>query len=77
MLLPETGKTGALELAEQLRVLISAHVFNFEGEKIPVTISIGVATISGGDNISPSEFIKRADECLYQAKSAGRNCVFG
>ncbi len=77
ILLPETDKNGAMELAEQLRVLIASHSFIFEGETIPVTISIGVATMTGGEKVLPPEFIKRADECLYRAKSAGRNCVFG
>jgi two-component system, cell cycle response regulator len=77
ILLPETDKSGAMELAEQLRVLIASHSFIFEGERIPVTVSIGVATMSSGDKMLPPEFIKRADECLYRAKSAGRNCVLG
>jgi two-component system, cell cycle response regulator len=77
ILLPETDKVGAMELAEQLRVLIASHSFIFEGERIPVTVSIGVATLSSGDKMLPSEFIKRADECLYKAKSGGRNRVFG
>ena len=77
ILLPETDKSGAMELAEQLRVLIASHSFIFEGERIPVTVSIGVATMSSGDKMLPAEFIKRADEYLYRAKSTGRNCVLG
>jgi len=76
ILLPETQKEGAMELAEQLRRRVSAYTFVFEGEEIPITISIGVATVEG-ENVTPEEFIRRADEKLYQAKSAGRNCVRG
>jgi len=76
ILLPETQKDGAMELAEQLRRRVSAYTFVFEGEEIPITISIGVATIEG-ENISAEDFIRRSDEKLYQAKSAGRNCVRG
>lgn len=76
ILLPETQKDGAMELAEQLRRRVSAYTFVFEGEEIPITISVGVATIEG-EGISAEEFIQRADEKLYQAKSAGRNRVRG
>jgi diguanylate cyclase (GGDEF)-like protein len=76
ILLPETTRAGALELAEQIRILVGSHTFIFEGEEITITISIGVsATLSG--NISPDEFIKMADDQLYKAKLDGRNCVRG
>ena len=76
VLLPETQSSGALELSEQLRKRVSSYTFVFEGEEIPITISIGVATIEG-ESVSGDEFIQRADEKLYEAKSAGRNCVRG
>lgn len=76
ILLPETQNDGAMELAEQLRKRVASYTFVFEGEEIPVTVSIGVATIQG-DGISETELIRRADEKLYQAKAEGRNCVRG
>jgi diguanylate cyclase (GGDEF)-like protein len=51
-------------------------VFKFEETRIPVTISVGVASIVP-DMHDPSEFIKVADDKLYQAKSQGRNQVVG
>lgn len=41
---------------------------------VSVTISIGVAE-RGGDRKLPEQVIKAADEALYRAKKAGRNCV--
>jgi diguanylate cyclase (GGDEF)-like protein len=76
ILLPETQNEGAMELAEQLRKRVASYTFVFEGEEIPITVSIGVAT-TRGEGIPESEFIKRADEKLYQAKAEGRNCVRG
>jgi len=76
ILLPETQNEGAMELAEQLRKRVASYTFVFEGEEIPVTVSIGVATVHG-EGISETEFIRRADEKLYQAKAEGRNCVRG
>ena len=50
--------------------------FIFEETKIPVTISMGVATLDA-DTADSAALIKRADERLYEAKKAGRNCVRG
>ena len=41
---------------------------------MPLSISGGVATALDGD--SPETLLDRADEALYMARSAGRNCVF-
>jgi diguanylate cyclase (GGDEF)-like protein len=76
ILLPETQKEGAMELAEQLRKRVASHTFVFEAEEIPVTVSIGVSTVVD-ENIPENELIRRADEKLYLAKSEGRNCVRG
>jgi two-component system cell cycle response regulator len=76
ILLPETQKEGAMELAEQLRKRVSSHTFVFEAEEIPVTVSIGVSTVQD-ENIPENEIIRRVDEKLYLAKSEGRNCVRG
>ncbi len=47
--------------------------FKFEDAKIPVTVSIGVATCD--DAADAAALIKKADDKLYEAKAAGRNCV--
>ncbi|MDJ0762448.1 MAG: GGDEF domain-containing protein [Myxococcota bacterium] len=74
ILLPETSKDGAIELAEQLRRRIASHTFIFEGEEIPITVSVGVASMDDCA-ITPLNFIKRSDKALYKAKAEGRNCV--
>ncbi|MFO8073484.1 MAG: GGDEF domain-containing protein [Polyangia bacterium] len=76
ILLPETEKEGAMELAEQLRRRVADYDFVFEGEEIPITMSVGVATVRG-EGFSESELIKLADDKLYEAKKAGRNCIRG
>ncbi len=75
LLLPEVDVPGALKLAEKVRRLVEAHTFTFEGQKIPVTVSLGLASLSA--NQAGPELIKAADARLYQAKSAGRNRVVG
>jgi two-component system cell cycle response regulator len=74
--LPETGKDGAMEFGEQIRQLVDREPFEFEGDSLPVTISVGVATLDGEPLDAPS-FIKVADENLYKAKRGGRNKVIG
>ena len=42
-----------------------------------MTISVGVATTTGDETLTPHELIRQADEKLYQAKHQGRNRVVG
>lgn len=76
VLVPETGLDGSIVLAEELRRLVEEHPFSFEDEVIPLTISIGVASLAG-KQLDIHEYIKLADERLYMAKRAGRNRVRG
>lgn len=74
LLLPEVDQKGAAQLAEKVRKLVEKHVFKFDGEEIPVTLSAGVATLAKKSE-DAHELIRRADEKLYEAKSSGRNRV--
>ncbi|MEP5764693.1 MAG: diguanylate cyclase [Halieaceae bacterium] len=72
-LLPETSLEGGTTLAEKLRsVLESAH-FNFGGNELGLTITIGVAEFAQG--MSLDDCLVRADAALYQGKQSGRNRV--
>ena len=78
--LPETSHEGAMQFGEVIRTLICSEPFEYEGDRFGVTISVGVSTLDGdaGTRITdPTEFIKLADENLYQAKRGGRNQVVG
>jgi diguanylate cyclase (GGDEF)-like protein/PAS domain S-box-containing protein len=74
ILLPETPLPGAAALAESLRARVANHAFVFQGERIPVTVSIGTALLGENDKVA-SDLIQRADEKLYEAKRGGRNRV--
>lgn len=74
VILPKCEEKGALIFAERLRVAVESASFVIEsGEKLSVTISVGVATFQEGD--SQEAFFERADQALYRAKHAGRNRI--
>jgi two-component system, cell cycle response regulator len=76
IILPEIDNYNAMQFAEKIRNLVEMAAFRFEDADIPVTISIGVASMQQEVH-EPSEFIRIADERLYAAKAAGRNRVVG
>jgi diguanylate cyclase (GGDEF)-like protein len=73
IVLPETPLEGAVALAEDLRTRVEEHRFVFQGERMPVTVSIGCAALT--EHASASDLLQQADEKLYEAKRAGRNRV--
>ena len=77
VVLPETNAEGGMIVAERLRALVERHVFTYEGKSIPVTVSVGLATTTGEETLTPHDLIRLADEKLYQAKHQGRNRVVG
>jgi diguanylate cyclase (GGDEF)-like protein len=75
IVLPETTREGAAQVAERLRVMVEQHRFQYEEKVYPLTVSLGVASTSGGEALTPFELVRRADDNLYQAKREGRNRV--
>ncbi len=74
VILPEVNRRGAIMCAEKLRRLVETTEFVFDGARLPVTISLGVAT-AGPETRDGAQLIKLADEQLYEAKRLGRNRV--
>ena len=72
LILNDVPRGSARELAESLRARISELDIKWEGKRIPVTISLGVADDAAG---ALEEAMKAADEALYAAKKAGRDRV--
>jgi diguanylate cyclase (GGDEF)-like protein len=77
VVLPEATAESALLVGERLRRLVQEQGFRFDGQTVQVTVSVGVASTAGGEDISPAQMIERADEKLYDAKRSGRNRVCG
>ncbi len=72
---PHCKRAGIFKTAERFRDRLAASPVVFNGERIHVTISIGVASWPEDAAASPSELLAIADRGLYQAKAAGRNNV--
>ena len=70
LLFGTTGLERARELAERLRMAVGTTAYSEAGI---VTISIGVAEYQQGESLT--DFVKRADEKMYEAKEAGKNRV--
>ncbi len=75
-LLFETDLPGALIVAERIRRAIEGEAFGTEAGPVPATVSIGVAALDP-ECASLAEFVGRADEAMYEAKTAGGNAVRG
>lgn len=76
IVLPESGPEKVRRFADKLLKMVADHEFTFEGQRIPVTISIGVADMTS-EMTEPLQFIKSSDSQLYKAKHGGRNRVCG
>ncbi|HET7429500.1 MAG TPA: diguanylate cyclase [Gaiellales bacterium] len=75
VLLPQTDREGAVNLAERLRVAIADQQVSFgEGDRIAVTASFGVAS-GPFDDQTQLDLIATADNALYASKRAGKNRV--
>jgi len=75
VVLPNVDEKGAREVTERIltniRNLQIPHQNNSAADH--VTISIGVTTGSVAFTQSPNDYVKRADELLYNSKKEGRN----
>lgn len=62
-------------LGERLRARVEQENFDYQGTRLPVTISVGVAALPEANVATASELVRDADSALYEAKRSGRNRV--
>jgi diguanylate cyclase (GGDEF)-like protein len=74
VILTETAKAQALQVAERIRLAVEAKRFFVYDEELRVTISIGIASFPQDSSETPT-IIEKADQSLYLAKESGRNKV--
>ena len=79
LLLPQTRAVDALRAAERIRSAIAALPIIAPGatggERVHVTVSIGVAALDAGSKREYAELMAAADAALYRAKGCGRDQV--
>jgi two-component system cell cycle response regulator len=83
VILPGLDGVRAREVAESVRKSVADKPMDLAGVEgapasIPVTISIGVATMESGSGSAfqnAEQLVALADQAVYAAKSSGRNCV--
>jgi diguanylate cyclase (GGDEF)-like protein len=79
LLLPQTRAVDAIRIAERIRSSIAALSIIAPGaaggERVQVTVSIGVAALDSGTDRTLAQLMAAADAALYRAKSCGRDQV--
>jgi diguanylate cyclase len=73
ILLPETDLNGAMVTMQRVQRALTRRYYMHNHERVLITFSAGIAQRGPGE--TQDAVIARADRALYQAKSAGRNCV--
>lgn len=72
VLLPETGASGAMHVAEKIRRSIAYTPLHYNGTDIPITASIGVACYPE-HGASLDVLKQKADQAMYASKNGGKN----
>ncbi len=79
LLLPQTRAVDAFRIAERVRANIAGLSIIAPGatggERVQVTVSIGVAALDSGSKREYTELMAAADAALYRAKAGGRDQV--
>jgi len=73
LILPDTSLDAARSLAERIRVAVGERPLLVDNQRIPITISLGVASVMAEVNLD--ELAQEADRAMYLAKRGGRNRV--
>jgi diguanylate cyclase (GGDEF)-like protein len=72
----ELSPQQGLEFAERMRSRVQAEPMTLpDGTQLPITVSVGVASLRQGVDSDPAAIIARADAALYRVKQGGRNRV--
>lgn len=75
LILPDTGRDGAVSVAVRIRERVAEHVFlEKDGLTVRLTASVGVATLPDVAG-SAEELIRAADMAMYKVKEAGKNGI--
>lgn len=74
ILIPSSGAKDTVAMLERVHQIVRSTRIVFDGKHIPITISVGVASLQPTMTTS-EELLRIADQALYEAKKNGRNCT--
>jgi diguanylate cyclase len=72
VLLIGATRSGALKVAEEMRLAVARSGLHTRAKPVEVTISAGISEFEGED--TAETVFERADAALYEAKRSGKNC---
>lgn len=75
VLLTGAGQEAAREAGERMRQAVASTTVGCENGTVTTAISLGIALFDPEKPLESNALVKEADEALYRAKAAGRNCV--
>ncbi|MGB7875442.1 MAG: diguanylate cyclase [Anaerolineales bacterium] len=75
ILLPETGLRRSKQLTGRLCSDFQERALKIEQREISITLSMGLASMPGDEDLALDTLLNRADQALYTAKVRGRNQV--
>jgi diguanylate cyclase (GGDEF)-like protein len=73
VMISDADEETALRLAERIRAHVEENACLYDGRRLPITFSIGVASGEGTDSFET--LLRYADDAMYAAKEGGRNRV--
>ena len=74
ILLIQTDLEKGLKVANKLRKTVQETEFLYEGNKVTITVSVGITEATPSD-IEYKTIFNRVDSYMYKAKESGRNTV--
>ena len=75
MVLPHCTTSGALEVAGRARIAVAAYPFETDAGQVLASISIGIATTTGENEITLRGLLQLAQNAVERAKRHGGNRV--
>ena len=75
IMMPETSLNDAIVFAEKLRSIVETTPMETQIGPLPITVSLGVASVPHSRIHTAKELVVAADKALYRAKKNGRNQV--
>jgi diguanylate cyclase (GGDEF)-like protein len=75
VLIPDADQRQLFDIGNALRAQVRAATVEVAGQRIGVTISVGVCAVGDLPHASAHQAYAAADDALYRAKRGGRDCV--